>query len=158
MLVNGNRGSADLLLGVGSDIVDEHGAISADSLHLVHREKILRLTVVDGRGDDQRRPLNLLDGVDVVLDERVHQRLVEAVRGGNDDVEARHVDAERATLRKRIQEVEGLVPLLALLIGTEGGGLHLRQEALLELLGPDGSLIKRMRYSWQYCEEKAVRG
>ena len=46
---------------------------------------------VDGRGDDERGGLQLVDRVDVARDDGVDERVVEAVRRGDDNVQARLV-------------------------------------------------------------------
>ena len=63
--------------------------------------------------------------VDVLSHDGVHQRLVEAVCGGQDDVEARVVDRHRSGACQRIEQVErlrSLGPLLVLQDWTSGAG------------------------------------
>ncbi len=47
------------------------------------------------------------------LNEGIHNALVEAVRGGDHDVQARVVDRQRARFGKRIEQIEALLALLA---------------------------------------------
>ena len=81
-------------------------------------------------------PLELLDRVDVVLDDRGDQGLVEAVGGGHHDVQLRARDRQRAAPAERVQQVERFRPfsLLGLFVETAAG--RLLQQARLRLLGP----------------------
>eukprot|EP00965_Chrysotila_dentata_P245116 6206364-Pleurochrysis_carterae.AAC.2 len=72
------------------------------------------LVVVDGGGDEQVGELELLDGVGAVDDERVDERAVEAVGGGEHDVQRRVGERLGARARECVEQVEGLVLLAAL--------------------------------------------
>ena len=51
---------------------------------------------MNGTGNNQGRPLHLLDGIDVLLDDGIDDGLVEAMGGGHHDVQAGAVDVQGA--------------------------------------------------------------
>ena len=57
---------------------------------------------MDGGCNNQRGPLHALDRVHVLLHHRVHDALVEAVRGRDDHV----LDGQRTGPSQRVQQVE----------------------------------------------------
>mmetsp|Transcript_30690 Transcript_30690/g.89671 ORF Transcript_30690/g.89671 Transcript_30690/m.89671 type:complete len:501 (-) Transcript_30690:43-1545(-) len=103
--------------------------------HLVAQQPP-RGRVVDRRCDEERRPLELLDRVDVLLDHRVEQRLVEGVRGGDHDVQRAARDRQRARARERVEQVKGGLLLALLLLGVQRLLLRLAEQRLLRPLRP----------------------
>ena len=73
-----------------------------DPTKLVSLDQVGCWHVVDCAGNDERRALDLFDRIHVVLDHRVHERLGEAVRDGDHNMETGALDRERARARERI--------------------------------------------------------
>ena len=88
------------------------------------------------KSHDQGAALRFVDGVHVVLHNRLQDRLVEAVHG-RDHVEAGVLDRKAARLRQGIKKVEGSIFLLLLRIACEGGRSGVGQQGLLRALRPD---------------------
>lgn len=75
---------------------EQHRAVLEHARPLVVLQHLGSWHPVNGRRDDERRALKLLDRVDVVLDDSVDEALVEAVCGAHHDVQLSAGDWERA--------------------------------------------------------------
>jgi len=85
---------------------------------------------VDGGGNDEGGALDLLNRINIVLNYRIHERFIEAMRGSNDHMQRRLVDPKRAALRQRIEQVERLLALLVLFVDGEPDFGRLSEERL----------------------------
>ena len=62
---------------------------------------------------------DLLDRVDVVLDDRVHERLVEAMCGSDENVQFCVFQDQRAALGERVEQVVRFVLLAGLFLSRQ---------------------------------------
>jgi len=68
-------------------LLQELGRELSDALNVLLYDELHWWPLLDAACHDQRRALHLLDRVNVILDHRIDQRLVEAVRGSDHDVQ-----------------------------------------------------------------------
>ena len=72
----------------------------------------------------------------IFTDDSLDEAVREAMRRGDDEVERRRLERQRAGARERVQQVVSLVPLEALLLRTEGNGPRCAEKARLRSLRP----------------------
>merc|ERR1711933_217891 len=101
---------ASELLAVLRALQEKHRRRGLYPLSLRSLDQLCRLEAVQGTCHDERGPFHLFDRVYVVLDHGLRHRLVEAMRGCDDDVKTGVLDREGSGLRQGVQEVEGGVP------------------------------------------------
>ena len=71
---------------------------------------------MNGAGNNEGGPLQLLDGIDVLLYDGIDDGLVEAMGGGHHDVQAGAVDVQSARAGEGVQQVETLGLFIVLII------------------------------------------
>jgi len=68
----------------------------------------VRLLLINGTRDNQRAPLDAIDGIDVLFDHRIDQGIIERVAGSNHNVKFRSVHVECSAPAQGIDKVKGL--------------------------------------------------
>lgn len=91
-----------------------------DASALLAAQKVSSWSAVNGRCNDERRSLNLLNGVDVVGDDRVREGLIKPMGRSDEHVKAGRVKGECTGAREGVEKVERLL----LLSGCKGLADH----------------------------------
>mmetsp|Transcript_5112 Transcript_5112/g.18945 ORF Transcript_5112/g.18945 Transcript_5112/m.18945 type:complete len:336 (-) Transcript_5112:77-1084(-) len=113
---------------------------------------------MDRSGNDQRRALYLLDGVDVVLRDCLKQRLVEAMGRSDDDVEVDSVQLYSTRVGQAVQQVERLLLRFLLQLRTQAHCRLLAEQRLAQPLNPAGPDLDDGRPERTVLVEQLVLG
>mmetsp|Transcript_29314 Transcript_29314/g.86858 ORF Transcript_29314/g.86858 Transcript_29314/m.86858 type:complete len:223 (-) Transcript_29314:3405-4073(-) len=92
--------------------------------------------IVNGRGHKQRRSLHLLDRVDVVAYDGVHQAEIEVVCGRYNDVQFGPFQGEGAAPAEGVEQVEGSFPLAPPVVLPQYGLCRFGEDAPPVLFNP----------------------
>mmetsp|Transcript_17394 Transcript_17394/g.52967 ORF Transcript_17394/g.52967 Transcript_17394/m.52967 type:complete len:287 (-) Transcript_17394:1976-2836(-) len=124
---------------------EEEGRALEEGRELAGLDEVEGGLVVERGGDDEGGALGLEDGVDVVDDEGVRDRLVEGVGRDHDDVELGVRQRQGAAARERVQQIKGLALFAGEVLRSEIGGAFLRNDRVLALPIPDVARLDRGR-------------
>mmetsp|Transcript_14218 Transcript_14218/g.36884 ORF Transcript_14218/g.36884 Transcript_14218/m.36884 type:complete len:244 (-) Transcript_14218:2652-3383(-) len=126
--------------------LEQHGRRElGDARDLVHLQELCGRRTKNGLPNDERRALELLDRVGVTHDDRVDERVVEAVRRAQHHVKRRALDGQSAGAREPIEQVEGCGLASLLLRLAVAARRRLRQQRPLGALLPVGGHLDRGR-------------
>ena len=86
---------------------------------------------LDCGGENQRGEFDFFDGIDIILDEGANQRVVETMRGRDNDVEIHMLESQTARAGDKVQEIKGFISAGIDVFSCQRRGGGARQELRL---------------------------